>query len=80
MCPVLVPSEIPSSIHLPTSEGWAAELTVGVRLVAPTMGFDPTRVDVTRFEIPRLNDSALPRKRLKTPETALNELRGSAFL
>ena len=28
--PVLVPSELLLSAHLPTSEGWAAELTVGL--------------------------------------------------
>ena len=30
VCPVLVPSELPLSTHLPTSEGWTAELTVGL--------------------------------------------------
>ena len=32
-CPVLVPSELLLSTHLPTSEGWTAELTVDCWLV-----------------------------------------------
>ena len=46
VCPVLVPSELLSSTHLPTSEGWTAELTVGLWLVVPTTGFEPTLVDL----------------------------------
>ena len=46
MCPVLVPSELLLSTHLPTSEGRTAELTVGLWLVVPTTGFEPTRVDL----------------------------------
>ena len=46
VCPVLVPSELLGSTHLPTTEGWTAELTVGFWLVAPTTGFEPTRVDL----------------------------------
>ena len=45
-CPVLVPSELLLSTRLPTSEGWAAELTVCLWLVIPTTGFEPTRVDL----------------------------------
>ena len=45
-CPVLVPSELLLSTHLPTSEGWTAGLTVGLWLVVPTMGFEPMRVDL----------------------------------
>ena len=30
VCPVLVSSELLLSTHLPTSEGWTAELTVGL--------------------------------------------------
>ena len=56
----LVPSELPPSTHLPTSEGWAAELADGLRLEVPTIGFEPTRVDPTRFETLRLNHSATP--------------------
>ena len=41
MCPVLLPSESLLSTHLPTSEGWTAELTVGLWLVVPTTGFEP---------------------------------------
>ena len=59
-CPVLVPSKILLSTHLPTTEGWTAELTVGLWLVVPTTGFEPTRVDLTRFETLRLNHSATP--------------------
>ena len=58
VCPVLVPSELLLSTHLPTSEGWTAELTVGLWLVVPTTGFEPTRGDLTRFETLRLNHSA----------------------
>ena len=45
-CPVLVLSELSLSTHLPTSEGWTAELTVGLWVVVPTTGFEPTRVDL----------------------------------
>ena len=45
LCPVLVSSELLLSTHLPTSEGWIAELPVGLWLVVPRMGFEPTRVD-----------------------------------
>ena len=50
VCPVLVPSELLLSTHLPTLEGWRAELTVGLWLMIPTTGFEPTRVDLARFE------------------------------
>ena len=60
MCPVLLPSELPLSTHLPTSEGWTAESTVGLWLAVPTMGFEPMRVDLIRFETLRLNHSATP--------------------
>ena len=33
-----------------TSEGRTAELTVGLWLGVPMTGFEPTRVDLTRFE------------------------------
>ena len=46
VCPVLVPTEWFLRTHLPTSEGWTAELTVGMWLVVPTTGFEPTRVDL----------------------------------
>ena len=46
VCPVLVPSELLLSPHLPTSEGWKAELTVSLGLVVPTTGFEPARVDL----------------------------------
>ena len=46
VCPVLAPSESLLSTHLPTLEGWTAELTVGLWLVVPTTGFEPTRVDL----------------------------------
>ena len=53
-----MPLELSLSIHLPTSEGWTAELAVGFWLVVPRTGFEPTRVDPTRFEILCLNHSA----------------------
>ena len=37
------------SSQLLTTEGWTAELNVGLWLVAPTTGFEPMRVDLTRF-------------------------------
>ena len=40
----------------------AAELIVGLWLVVPTTGFEPTRADLTRFESLRLNYSATPPK------------------
>ena len=61
VCPVLVPSELLLSTHLPTSEGWTAELTVGLWLVVTTTGFEPTGVDLTRFEALHHNYSATPR-------------------
>ena len=44
VCPVLVSSELLLSTHLPTSERWTAELTVGLYLAVSTTGFEPTRV------------------------------------
>ena len=41
-----VPSELLLSTHSPTSEGWTAELAVGLWLVVPTTGIEPTRVDL----------------------------------
>ena len=55
--PVLVPSELLLSTHLPTSEGWTAELTVGLWFVIPTPGFEPTQGDLTRFGALRLKHS-----------------------
>ena len=46
VCPVLVSSELLLSTHLSTSEGWTAELTVGLWFVIPMTGFEPTRVDL----------------------------------
>ena len=46
LCPVVVSSELLLSSHLPTSEGWTAELAVDLWLVVPMTGFEPTRVDV----------------------------------
>ena len=37
---MLVPSELLLSTHLPTTEGWTAELTVGLWLVVPTVGLE----------------------------------------
>ena len=45
VCPVLVSSELLLSTHLPTLEGWTAELNVGLWLVAPMTEFKPMRVD-----------------------------------
>ena len=56
----LVPSELPLSTHLPTSKGWTAELAVGLWLVVPTTEFEPTWVDLTRFDSLRLYHSAVP--------------------
>ena len=64
VCPVLVPLELLRSIHLPTSEGWTAELAVSLWLVVPRTSSEPTRVDLTGFEpmrvfeTPHLNHSA----------------------
>ena len=60
VCPVLLPSELLLSTHLLTSEGLTAELTVGLWLVVPTTGFEPTRVGLAWFETLRLNHSATP--------------------
>ena len=43
---MLVASQLLLSTHLPTSEGLTAELTVGLWLVVPTTGFEPTLVDL----------------------------------
>ena len=37
-------------LRLVPSEGWTAELAVGLWFIVPTTGFEPTRVDPTRFE------------------------------
>ena len=42
--PVLVSSWLLLSTHLPTSEGWTAEVTVGLGLIVPMTGFEPTQV------------------------------------
>ena len=60
VCPVLVPSELLLSTHLQTSEGWTTELTVGLWLVVPTTGFEPTRVHLVWFETLLINHSATP--------------------
>ena len=41
-----VSSELLLSAHLPTSEGWTAELTVCLWLVVPMTGFESMRVDL----------------------------------
>ena len=56
---LLVPSEFPLS-HLPTLEGWTAELAVGLLFVASVTGFEPTQVDPTGFETFCLNHLATP--------------------
>ena len=43
---LLVPSEPLLSTHSPTLEGWTVDLVVGLWLVVPTRGFEPTRVDL----------------------------------
>ena len=50
VCPVLVPSELLLSTHLLTSEGWTAELTVGLWLVVPTTGFEPVFIECISME------------------------------
>ena len=67
MCPVLVPSELLLSTHLPISEGWAAEFIVGLWFVIPTTGFEPTQGDLTELETLRLNHSATPPYDSATP-------------
>ena len=41
----LCPQRYLQSAHLPTSEGWTAELAVGLWLIVPTTGLEPTRAD-----------------------------------
>ena len=60
VCPVLVPSEILPSTHLPTTEGLTAEWTVSLRLMVPATGFEPTLVGLVLFETLRLNHSVTP--------------------
>ena len=57
VCHVLVFAELLLSPHSPTSEGWTTELTVGLWLVVPATGIEPTRVNLTRFGALRLNSS-----------------------
>ena len=45
-----MPSELPLSTHLPTWEGWTAELGAGIWFVVPPTGFEPTPVDLSIFE------------------------------
>ena len=56
----LVPSELPLSTHLPTSEGWTAELAAGLWFAESATGFEPTRVYPIRFETLHLIHSATP--------------------
>ena len=63
----LVPLELPPSTHLPTSEGWKAQLVLGLWLVVPTIGFEPTQIDPARFETLCLSHSITP------PENRLDE-------
>ena len=58
-----MPSEIPLSTHLLTSEGWATEVSAVLELALariPVMEFKPTRVGPTRCETLRLNHLATP--------------------
>ena len=55
-----VPSEIPLSTHLPTLEGWTAEMAAGLWLAESVTGFESTWVYPTRFETLRLIHSAKP--------------------
>ena len=61
------------STHLPTLEGWTAELAVDIWLVVPTTGFEPMRVDLTRFEISHLNHSQ------KSQNKTIKKLRDEKF-
>ena len=49
-----MPSELPLSNHLPPLEVWTAGLA---GFVVSTMAFEPTWVDLTRFETLRLNSA-----------------------
>ena len=60
VCPVLVSSELSLRTRLPMSEGWTAELTVGLWLMVPMMRFKHRREDWTRFKTLYLNDLATP--------------------
>ena len=60
VCPVLVPLELLLSTHLSTSEIWTAEFDVGLWLMIPTIGFEPSRVDLARPETRCLSHSATP--------------------
>ena len=51
---------VTSTTHLPTSEGWTAELAEGLWFVVSATGIESTRVDPTRFETLCLNHSATP--------------------
>ena len=53
------------STRLSASKRWTAELTVGLWLIAPTTGLEPTRVDLERFETLRLSHSATPARVMK---------------
>ena len=55
-----MPSELPLSTHLPTSEGWTAEVVSGLWLAESATALEPTRVKPTRFETLRLMHSATP--------------------
>ena len=52
---LLVPSELFLSIHSQTSEGWTAELAVGLWLVVPAMGFKPIHAYIHRFIHPYIH-------------------------
>ena len=55
-----MPSDLPLGSHLPTPEGWTAELAASLWFVVLAMGFEPTRVEPTRFQTLRLNHTATP--------------------
>ena len=55
-----MPSELPPSSHIPTSEEWTAELAAGLCFAVSATGFETMWVDPTGFETLRLNHLATP--------------------
>ena len=71
VCPVLVPSEFLLSTHLPASEGWTAELTVGLWSVVPMTGIRTHASRPSMIRTGRLSHSATSRCESKVTEVEL---------
>ena len=79
VCPVFVSSELLLSAHLPTSEGWTAEFTVGLWFVISTNGFEPTQRDLTRFDTQHCALTTRPHEHKSQPSKGSQVSLGTSF-